>query len=390
MKKHRIWYMIVLITGILMYIMANQREPLVFLCGMILVPVLTLVIQKRAMRGAEDTYRIKSGCRVGTRVPVEIAIERRSRMPLGPVKVYMRASNLLYGEEEEVVVTLQPVEKKKMEYAYRMKMEDCGNVRIFIEKIEYYDLLGLFKWKYDRTQEMEVLVYPAKIQLNARLERRPETRNAGEMYDQMKTGQDVSEVAELREYAEGDSQKSIHWKLSTKLDRLIVREFGYPADYSTLILCDIGKKMYGQKITNQRNNAVLAIAAALSESLLQVGLEHNVGRFCAGEYINIPVHSQSAHEQMVLNLLCRPLDDEEETDAVYQVLRGNLKNEYTKIIYITSEYDEESAKQLARDVDLTVIRVGTKKNGEYVDAQGYSVIPVEAGHYTDKVQNIVI
>ena len=382
--------MIVLVTGILMYIMANQREPLVFLCGMILVPVLTLVIQKRAMRGAEDTYRTKSGCRVGTRVPVEIAIERRSRMPLGPVKVYMRVSNLLYGEEERVVVTLQPVEKKKMEYAYRMKMEDCGNVRIFIEKIEYYDLLGLFKWKYDRTQEMEVLVYPAKIQLNARLERRPETRNAGEMYDQMKTGQDVSEVAELREYAEGDSQKSIHWKLSTKLDRLIVREFGYPADYSTLILCDIGKKMYGQKITNQRNNAVLAIAAALSESLLQVGLEHNVGRFCAGEYINIPVHSQSAHEQMVLNLLCRPLDDGEETDAVYQVLRGNLKNEYTKIIYITSEYDEESAKQLARDVDLTVIRVGTKKNGEYVDTQGYSVIPVEAGHYTEKVQNIVI
>lgn len=382
--------MIVLITGILMYIMANQREPLVFLCGMILVPVLTLVIQKRAMRGAEDTYRTKSGCRVGTRVPVEIAIERRSRMPLGPVKVYMRVSNLLYGEEERVVVTLQPVEKKKMEYAYRMKMEDCGNVRIFIEKIEYYDLLGLFKWKYDRTQEMEVLVYPAKIQLNARLERRPETRNAGEMYDQMKTGQDVSEVAELREYAEGDSQKSIHWKLSTKLDRLIVREFGYPADYSTLILCDIGKKMYGQKITNQRNNAVLAIAAALSESLLQVGLEHNVGRFCAGEYINIPVHSQSTHEQMVLNLLCRPLDDGNETDAAYQVMRSNLKNEYTKIIYITSEYDEESAKQLARDIDLTVIRVGTEKNGEYVDTQGYSVIPVEAGRYTDKVQNIVI
>ena len=390
MRKHRIWYMVVLITGILMYIMANQREPLVFLCGMILVPVLTFVIQKRAMQGAEDEYRIKSGCRVGKHVPLEIVIERRSRVPLGPVKVHVRVSNLLYGEEEQFVVTLQPVEKKRTEYAYRMKMEDCGNVRIFIEQIEYYDLLGLFRWKYDRTQAMEVLVYPAKMQLNAQLERRPETRNSGEMYDQMKTGQDVSEVAELREYTEGDSQKSIHWKLSTKLDRLIVREFGYPADYSTLILCDIGKKMYGRKIENQRNNAVLAIAVSLSESLLQVNLEHNVGRFCAGEYMNIPVYSQGTHEQMVLNLLCRPLDDTAETDAAYQVLRGNLKNEYTKIIYITSEYDEESARQLARDVDLTVIRIGTEKNGEYVDAQGYSVIPVDAGHYADKVQNIVI
>ena len=390
MKKHRIWYMVVLVMGMLMYIMANQREPLVFLCGMIVVPVLTLVIQKRAMQGAEEEYRIRSGCRVGKKVPLEIVIERRSRMPLGPVKVYVRVSNLLYGEEEHFVIALQPAEKKRMEYAYRIKMEDCGNVRVFIEKIEYYDLLGLFRWKHNRTQEMEVLVYPAEMQMNPQLERRPETRNSGEMYDQMKTGQDVSEVAELREYVEGDSQKSIHWKLSTKLDRLIVREFGYPADYSTLILCDIGKEMYGQKIENLRNNAVLAITVSLSESLLQINLEHNVGRFCAGEYINIPVYSQGTHEQMVFNLLCQPLDGRAETDAAYQILRENLKNEYTKIIYITSEYDEESARQLARDVDLTVIRVGTEKNGEYVDAQGYSVIPVEAGYCADRVQNIVI
>ncbi len=373
-----------------MYIMANQREPLVFLTGMIIVPVLTLVVQKRAMKGVEDEYRMRSGCRVGSHMPLEITIRRQSAMPLGPVKVYVRISNLLYGEEDNRVIVLQPVEKKKMEYAYRMKMEDCGNVRVTVDRIEYYDLLGLFCWKRDRIQEMEVLVYPAKMHLNARLERRPETRNAGELYDQMKTGQDVSEVSELREYVEGDSLKSIHWKLSEKLDRLIVREFGYPADYSTLILCDIGKTMYGQKITNQRNNAVLAITVSLSHSLMQLNLEHNVGRFCAGEYMNIPVYSQGTHEQMILNLLCRPLDDREETDAAYQVLRGNLRNEYTKIIYITSEYDEESARQLARDVDLTVIRVGTEKNGEYVYSQGYSVIPVDAAHYTEKVQNIVI
>ena len=29
---------------------------------------------------------------------------------------------------------------------------------------------------------------------------------------------------------------SIHWKLSSKLDNLIVREFAYPANYSVLIL----------------------------------------------------------------------------------------------------------------------------------------------------------
>lgn len=41
-------------------------------------------------------------------------------------------------------------------------------------------------------------------------------------------GSDLTEPFRLREYAPGDSLRQIHWKLSSKLDRLVIREPGMP------------------------------------------------------------------------------------------------------------------------------------------------------------------
>ena len=57
--------------------------------------------------------------------------------------------------------------------------------------------------------EKEVRVYPPELHLNTELSRRPETKSFGELYDQYKKGQDVSEVADLRDYIDGDSMSAI-------------------------------------------------------------------------------------------------------------------------------------------------------------------------------------
>ena len=49
-------------------------------------------------------------------------------------------------------------------------------------------------------------------------------------------GEDRSEVYQLREYRPGDDIRQIHWKLSSKLDRMIVRDPGLPLERSVLLL----------------------------------------------------------------------------------------------------------------------------------------------------------
>lgn len=114
----------------------------------------------------------------------------------------------------------------------------------------------------------------------------------------------------------------------------------------------------GTVIDTERNNAVLALTAALSESLIRMGLEHTVGSIAGGDYQDLPVYSMETQEQMVYHLLYRPVAEKRNPgDTMYHFLRSNLKNTYTKLVYITPEYEESVIRQAAREVDLTMIPV---------------------------------
>ena len=43
-------------------------------------------------------------------------------------------------------------------------------------------------------------------------------------YSGSRPGDDPGETFDIREYREGDSIRQIHWKLTGKMDRLIIRE----------------------------------------------------------------------------------------------------------------------------------------------------------------------
>ena len=270
-------------------------------------------------------------------------------------------------------------------------MSDCGNIRVSLEEVYCYDLLGLFYRKIPVDIQMDTLVYPAQIKLNMQIMRRPQTSVTGNLYDQHRKGQDVSEVAELREYREGDSLGKVHWKLSGKLDELIVRDFGYPSNYTVLVLYDMMKNVDETRISNQRNNAILAVTNEVSYRMMELHLEHNVGRVYGGDIQILPVYSIASHEKMLYQLLCRPISEKESRgDTIYHFLQGNMRGEYTKIVYITTEYEERSVRQLAREIDLTVIQVVDESDNVIVDTSVYAVISVDAGNYKERIHNIAI
>ncbi len=391
MWKNRVLYMIIVFAALISYIMADRKEPLIFLCVLIIIPFTMIIIQFCAMRSVSIKCEAKETCRMGSSIPVIFTLKKNNRIPLGIIYVSVVFENLMFVEKKIVELNLQPGEEKLMTFEYSLPADDCGALKISISNINYYDMLGLFKWKGTIMAEKEVRVYPPELHLNTELSRRPETKSFGELYDQYKKGQDVSEVADLRDYIDGDSMSAIHWKLSGKLDKMIVREFGSPSNYNTLILYDMMKKSGDILISNSRNNGVLALTTALSYSMMEMGLEHNVGRIYMRELQTVPVNSFGTHEQMAENLLYTPiLEEEDGSNSVFVFLRGNYRNEYTKIIYITPNYDEESLKQMASGADLMVIHVVEGRDLEYMDRNGYTIIPVNVDTYQNRIHNIVL
>ena len=94
----------------------------------------------------------------------------------------------------------------------------------------------------------------------------------------------------------------------------------------------------------------------------------------------------------MLSLLSRPVEKEKNrAEAVYSFLRGNLKNNYTKMIYITPAYDEDFVRQLAKEIDITILHIVSGKEVLHADiSQGYSIIPVNADRYMEQSYNLIV
>ena len=70
------------------------------------------------------------------------------------------------------------------------------------------------------------------------------------VYSDEESGDDPSQIFEIRDYRPGDKMQKIHWKLSAKSDSLIVKEYSEPVGFAIVIFVNLfspGKKEDRQK-----------------------------------------------------------------------------------------------------------------------------------------------
>ena len=85
----------------------------------------------------------------------------------------------------------------------------------------------------------------------------------------MRPGADLTETFQIREYVEGDSMRQIHWKLSGKLYRLIVRDPSLPIVRSILIFWERTGDSGDLRRTDAQAEAVLTICKTLLDQSMQ-------------------------------------------------------------------------------------------------------------------------
>lgn len=122
------------------------------------------------------------------------------------------------------------------EYGFDINLSFCGIYRVTCEEIWVYDCFGLFAKKPAELPSADILVLPERI--NEQFPMEKETLFSKEdIYSDPNAGQDVSEIKELREYREGDVLSKVHWKLSTKSEDLIVKEYARLAGVCLAVAC---------------------------------------------------------------------------------------------------------------------------------------------------------
>lgn len=126
-------------------------------------------------------------------------------------------------------VLMQPLGKLLLPMPY------CGVVHVKLDALVLTDPFGLFTRRIASSACVSTFVKPCGMQAPLP-PMHVNTAGESNQYSATQAGQDASETYAIREYIPGDMIRSIHWKLTQKLDCVMVRELGLPLGYGSVLL----------------------------------------------------------------------------------------------------------------------------------------------------------
>jgi uncharacterized protein (DUF58 family) len=195
--------------------------------------------------------------------------------------------------------------KKRLSLGKKLPVSHCGGVKLRKIRIRVCDYLGLFSIPVGKKQERLVLVRPVPV----KPKEVPDLSRFVASVTRPKAGGGYSENHDLRLYRPGDSLRQIHWKLSAKSGKLMVREPLEPVSNAALLTMSLSG-------TGTELDEKLGQLLWMSRYLAQQQIKHRI--FCA---------TGSGMEQLFVT------NETEAMEAVDRLLQCAVLKESTQIVY---------------------------------------------------------
>lgn len=255
------------------------------------------------------------------------------------------AKNNMTGEREEKFIPVFCSAKSEAAANFTCSFKNCGYTEVKAEKIYLTDFFGFipFKVKGFASSEAKCTVLPDTFDMTLVFDNMPIAIDDSESYSPDKKGNDCSETFQLREYIPGDSIKQIHWKLSEKLDKVIVREASLPVQKSTFVFWD---KYAEDGFSAKEADAMAEVTASICQALARQGTPFSLGW---NEHKNCFTESVTSTEELITAIpQILKSGAETEISGARQYFERFGSANFSKIIYISKSipdgYDDFSAK----------------------------------------------
>ena len=199
---------------------------------------------------------------------LQTEVRNNSRFPLGKLSI-----DLAYGEcqmetKEKMTISMMDVPNGKHQENQKMSIGQSGYYEFIVDQIRIYGLLGLFFISKKVKSGARVLILPKLEVVPVRLGEGV-TFFLGDAleYDEVVPGKDPSEIFGVREFYNGDKLQRIHWKLSARMDALMVKEDSRPKACAIVLFMPDGSR---------KDSKSLDYVASLSFTLMQEQCPHYV------------------------------------------------------------------------------------------------------------------
>ena len=193
MARNRIFYGLFLLAAVVFHSFYTGWFSFFLLLFSVLLPVFSLLVSLPAMLRAAYTPRLPLRCFCGQDTQFTLQPSSAARLPVSCCRLHLLVCDAVGGTQQAEWLTLAGT----LRFSLRVDTRHAGQQT----------------FRVDRAREPAELPNLSQFQYRSY---------------HPKPGGGFSEIHDLREYRPGDSLHEIHWKLSAKTDKLIVREAEEP------------------------------------------------------------------------------------------------------------------------------------------------------------------
>lgn len=353
-REKRTYTIFLIVVFIFYWISSVEFSAFVFLLG--LLYLISAKISVCAIKGRiKWSVQIQGELSRGEKTQGRLIFENDLILPILGMEYKLRFSNLLTDESYVCEGSSMLLPKRKREVFFSLCEEYTGLMNLEVAKCTVKDPLNLF------SKDLEIISdIPARTMILPRIRPLEISQDSLEMYDiesfkfsQHLKGTDTSETIGIKEYKAGDSIKTIHWKLSSKLDEIVIRELGYPVDNKLLLLLD---KSSQSRLKEKEIEEVIDLFSSLSYELASKEINHTLGwyDFLLDKFICNYVDSQDQVISMLPSLIGSPIRKDEQLTSV-KFIEDDCEKIYSCIIFVTSRDDAEVDMENLRNYGEVII-----------------------------------
>ena len=172
-----------------------------------------------------------------------------------------------------------PLGMKEGKKEYHFKATYCGEVIVSYRDLYLYDVFGFCRVSLHQNQKHHMIVYPSKIEMNLLYNELSKPYENGLLQYQYRKGLDMSEIYDLKTYYPGDDIRHVHWKLSAKMQQMLLKEGTHHSSFEIVLLVDIGLNDHQDILDKHVVSKSLAFAMSVSEKLLIKDIGHYVALY---------------------------------------------------------------------------------------------------------------
>ena len=335
-----VWMALALLAA-LAFACSGRTVLLAVALSVLAVPLVCWIAVARAAHSVHATLSSATTAIKGTPIEVRLSVRSDSRVPLAHVRATVQVENLLTGETDEIPASASVPPRSAVDVPLLLESAHCGRIACTVRDVRLFELFRIFSRRAPVGAERRFTVMPMLREAHLRDVYAASPLSDTTVFSPFVKGSDLAEVFALREYAEGDELKRIHWKLSEKIDRMIVRDASLPLDNALLLFWD--KSIPASAASDPvdaaaRADAMAEVVLALMEQLTRAGatFETASNDIPAGSCPRMFVTDEGGIYEAIGQLLSAPVAvcSEAGIDA-YRRCHGKLS--CSRLIYVCAE-----------------------------------------------------